>query len=106
MYSRRTFLKISGVLATLLAGGYIFRNSSFTKVKHILSSASHEKLAVSLSLSKGVGNLDLILNNQILVTGRRIDREGKHWQFISDKLLSDTSYELELFSEEESIFKP
>ena len=94
MYSRRTFLKISGLLVTLFAGGYIFRNSSFTKVKHILSSASHEKLAVSLSLSKGVENLDLILDNQILVTGRSIDREGKHWQFISDKLLSDTSLSL------------
>jgi len=106
VYSRRTFLKISGLLVTVFAGSYIFRKSSFTKVKHILSSASHEKLAVSLSLSKGVENLDLILNNQILVTGRSIDREGKHWQFISDKLLSDTSYELELSSEKESIFKP
>ena len=61
MYSRRTFLKISGILATLLAGGYLFRNSGSIKVKHILPSVSHEKIAVSLSLSEGASKLELIL---------------------------------------------
>ena len=65
MYTRRTFLKISGILATLLAGGYVFRNSNSLEVKHILSSVSHEKLAVTLSLSKGTSSLELILNNII-----------------------------------------
>jgi hypothetical protein len=31
MYTRRTFLKISGILATLLAGGYVFRDSNNLK---------------------------------------------------------------------------
>ena len=62
------------MLATLLAGGYIFRNSSFTEVKHILSSASHEKLAVSLSLSKGVNLIfliDLVLIRQIKLASHK-----------------------------------
>ena len=96
MYTRRTFLKISGILATLLAGGYVFRNSNSLEVKHILSSASHEKLAVTLSLSKGTSSLELILNNNVLVEGKPMDREGKHWQFIANDLSPNRSYNLEL----------
>ena len=66
MYSRRTFLKISGLLATLLAGGYIFRNSSFTKVKHILSSASHEKLDVAEINSCGGHNPDNLETGEMI----------------------------------------
>ena len=106
MYSRRTFLKISGILATLLAGGYVFRNSNNIEVKHILSSASHEKLAITLSLSKGTSSLDLILNNKFLAEGMPMDREGKHWQFIADELSPNRSYNLELISEGETIFEP
>ena len=91
MYSRRTFLKISGILATLLAGGYVFRNSNNIEVKHILSSASHEKLAITLSLSKGTSSLDLILNNKFLAEGMPMDREGKHWQFIANELSPNLS---------------
>ena len=106
MYTRRTFLKISGILATLLAGGYVFRNSNSLEVKHILSSASHEKLAVTLSLSKGTSSLGLILNNNVLIEGRPMDREGKHWQFIANDLSPNRSYNLELISEGETIFEP
>ena len=76
MYSRRTFLKISGILATLLAGGYVFRNSNNIEVKHILSSASHEKLAITLSLSEGTSSLGLILNNKFLAEGMPMDRRA------------------------------
>ena len=106
MYSRRTFLKISGILATLLAGGYIFRSSGSKKVHHILSSVSHEKLAVSLSLSEGTSDLKLILDNKILAKGRCTDREGKHWQFIADSLSPDNSYNLQLITNNEPIFEP
>ena len=104
MLSRRNFLKTSAILATLLAGGYIFRSPNNTKVKHILCSASHEKLAVSTSLSKGVSSLDLILDDKIKSIGKRIDREGKHWQFLVNKLTSDKTYKLQLTSQEQPLY--
>ena len=91
MYSRRTFLKISGILATLLASGYIFRNPSNIRVKHILPAVSHEKIAVSLSLSEGASKLELILDDKSVVKGKSSDREGKHWQFIVEQLSADNS---------------
>ena len=105
MLSRRNFLKTSAILATLLAGGYIFRSPNNTKVKHILCSASHEKLAVSTSLSKGVSSLDLILDDKIKSIGKRIDREGKHWQFLVNELTSDKTYELQLTSQEQPLYR-
>ena len=106
MYSRRTFLKISGILATLLAGGYVFRNSGSIKVKHILPSVSHEKIAVSLSLSESASKLELILDDKSVVKGKSTDREGKHWQFIVDQLSADNSYNLKLVADNEPIFEP
>ena len=64
MYSRRTFLKISAVLSALVAGGFLFKNSGNQKVKHILSSASHERLGISLSLSESTSKLELILDEK------------------------------------------
>ena len=98
MYSRRTFLKISGILATLLASGYIFRNPSNIRVKHILPAVSHEKIAVSLSLSEGASKLELILDDKSVVKGKSSDREGKHWQFIVDQLSADNSYNCLLYT--------
>ncbi|MFL2692170.1 MAG: twin-arginine translocation signal domain-containing protein [Gammaproteobacteria bacterium] len=105
MYSRRTFLKISAVLSALVAGGFLFKNSGNQKVKHILSSASHERLGISLSLSESTSKLELILDQKSLIKGKKIDQEGKHWQFISNKLVSDRSYQLQLLSEDEPIYK-
>ena len=99
MYSRRTFLKLSASLAALAAGGYLFRGSSSQKVKHILSSASHEKLAVTLSLSQSTSKLDILLDDSSLVEGKKIDIEGRHWQFIAENLVSNKSYKLQLVSE-------
>ena len=86
MYSRRTFLKISASITALVAGGYFFKSSGGPKVKHILSSASHERLSISLSLSKSTSKLELLLNDRELIQGKKTDREGKHWQFLSNKL--------------------
>ncbi len=104
MYSRRTFLKLSASLAALAAGGYLFRGSSSQKVKHILSSASHEKLAVTLSLSQSTSKLDILLDDSSLVEGKKIDIEGRHWQFIAENLVSNKSYKLQLVSENENIY--
>ena len=105
MYSRRTFLKISASITALVAGGYFFKSSGVPKVKHILSSASHERLGISLSLSKSTLKLELLLNGSNLIKGRKTDKEGKHWQFLSNKLISNESYELQLISENEPIYK-
>ena len=105
MYSRRTFLKISAVLSALVAGGYLFKNSGNQKVKHISSSASHERLGISLSLSESTSKLELILDEKSVIKGKKIDKAGKHWQFISNKLVSDRSYQLQLLSEDEPIYK-
>ena len=105
MYSRRTFLKISSGIIALLSSGLIFRNISNQKVNHILASVSHEKLAISVSLSKKTTKLELMLDNKVIIKGIQKDRIGTNWQFISDKLLSDKSYKLRLISEEEPIYK-
>lgn len=105
MYSRRTFLKISSGIIALLSSGLIFRNISNQKVNHILASASHEKLAISVSLSKKTTKLELMLDNKVIIKGIQKDRIGTNWQFISDKLLSDKSYKLRLISEGEPIYK-
>ena len=106
MYSRRTFLKISSGIIALLSSGLIFRNISNQKVNHILASASHEKLAISVSLSKKTTKLELMLDNKVIIKGIQKDRIGTNWQFISDKLLSDHSYKLQLISEGDLIYKP
>ena len=106
MYSRRTFLKISSGIIALLSSGLIFRYISNQKVNHILASASHEKLAISVSLSKKTSKLDLMLDNKVIIKGIQKDRIGTNWQFISDKLLSDHSYKLQLISEGAPLYKP
>ena len=106
MYSRRTFLKISSGIIALLSSGLIFRNISNQKVNHILASATHEKLAISVSLSKKTTKLELMLDNKVIIKGIQKDRIGTNWQFISDKLLSDHSYKLQLISEGDLIYKP
>ena len=106
MYSRRTFLKISSGIIALLSSGLIFRNISNQKVNHILASASHEKLAISVSLSKKTTKLELMLDNKVIIKGIQKDRIGTNWQFISDKLLSDHSYKLQLISGGDPIYKP
>ena len=106
MYSRRTFLKISSGIIALLSSGLIFRYISNQKVNHILASASHEKLAISVSLSKKTTKLELTLDNKVIIKGIQKDRIGTNWQFISDKLLSDHSYKLQLISEGDPLYKP
>jgi len=106
VYSRRTFLKISSGIIALLSSGLIFRNISYQKVNHILASASHEKLAISVSLSKKTTKLQLMLDNKVIIKGIQKDRIGTNWQFISDKLSSDHSYKLQLISEGDPIYKP
>ena len=105
MTSRRSFLKISTGIIALLGSGLIFQNFKSLRVKHILASASHEKLALSVSLSKKTSRLDLVLNNQ-KVNGTQVDSLGTNWQFISPKLESNTAYKLQLLSEDEAIYKP
>ena len=94
MYSRRTFLKITAGIIGLFGGGFILRNSNNQKVNHILASASHEKLALCVSLSKQTPRLELILDDKIVVKGIQTDRKGTNWQFISNKLVSNHSYKL------------
>ncbi len=106
MYSRRTFLKITAGIIGLFSGGFILRNSNNQKVNHILASASHEKLALCVSLSKHTSRLELVLDNKIIIKGVQTDRKGTNWQFISNKLLSNHSYKLQLMSEGNSIYKP
>ena len=105
MTSRRSFLKISTGIIALLGSGLIFQNFKSLRVKHILASASHEKLALSVSVSKKTSKLDLVLNNQ-KVNCTQVDSLGTNWQFISPKLESNTTYKLQLLSEEEAIYKP
>ena len=105
MYSRRTFLKISAGIIGLLSGALIFRNSNNQKVNHILASASHEKLALCVSLSKQTSRLELVLDDKIIIKGVQTDRKGTNWQFISNKLVSNHSYKLQLISEGEPIYK-
>ena len=105
MYSRRNFLKFSAGIVGLIASGLLFRISKKNKVRHILASASHERLALSVSLYKQTSKLNLILDNQNIVEGIQIDNEGTHWQFITSKLASNQSYELQLISENEPIYK-
>ena len=99
MYSRRTFLKITAGIIGLFGGGFILQNSNNQKVKHILASASHEKLALSVSLSKKTSRLELVLDDRIVIKGIQTDRIGTNWKFISNKLLSNNSYKLRLMSE-------
>ena len=106
MLSRRNFLKISSVLIGLIASGFFFKVSKKKKVRHILASASHERFALSISLYKKTSKLDLILDGQNIVKGVQVDKEGTNWKFISDKLLSNQSYELQLISGDRPIYKP
>ena len=85
MLSRRNFLKASSALAVALMGGLYFTRKTKINAKHILCSASHDKLAVSLSLPKGISQLELKVNN-LTFNARRVDLEGKHWQILADKL--------------------
>ena len=105
MYSRRTFLKLSAALTAILAGGFFFKGSKDQKVKHILSSASHEKLAVTLSLSQATSEMGLLLDDDYMVKGVSTDSEGKHWQFIVNNLSPNKSYKLQLVSENVNIYK-
>ena len=105
LYSRRTFLKLSAALTAILAGGFFFKGSKDQKVKHILSSASHEKLAVTLSLSQATSEMGLLLDDDFMVKGTSTDSEGKHWQFIVNNLSPNKSYKLQLVSENQSIYK-
>ena len=105
MYSRRTFLKITAGIIGLFSGGFILRNSNNQKVNHILASASHEKLALCVSLSKQTPRLELMLDDKIVVKGIQTDRKGTNWQFISNKLVSNHSYKLQLISKGEPIYK-
>ena len=106
MLSRRNFLKISSVLIGLIASGFFFKVSKNKKVRHILASASDERFALSISLYKKTSKLDLILDGQNIVKGVQVDKEGTNWKFISDKLLSNQSYELQLISGDRPIYKP
>ena len=105
MYSRRTFLKILAGIIGLLSGGLILRNFNNQKVNHILVSASHEKLALCVSLSIDTSRLELVLDDKIIIKGIQTDRIGTNWQFISNKLISNKSYKLQLISEGEPIYK-
>ena len=105
MYSRRTFLKITAGIIGLFSGGFILRNSNNQKVNHILASASHEKLALCVSLSKKTSRLELVLDDKIVIKGVQTDKKGTNWQFISNKLESNHSYKLQLISEAELIYK-
>tara|TARA_Y100001933_G_scaffold81481_1_gene82804 strand:- start:1267 stop:2862 length:1596 start_codon:yes stop_codon:yes gene_type:complete len=105
LYSRRTFLKLSAALTAILAGGFFFKGSKDQKVKHILSSASHEKLAVTLSLSQATSEMGLLLDDDYMVKGVSTDSEGKHWQFIVNNLSPNKSYKLQLVSENVNIYK-
>ena len=105
MYSRRSFLKITAGIIGLFGGGFIFRNSINQEVRHILASASHDKLALSVSLSKKTSRLDLLLDDKFIIRGTQTDKIGTNWQFISNKLLPNNSYKLRLMSEGKSIYK-
>ena len=100
MISRRTFLKLSGLLVILLASKSLFSWFSKPKVLHILCSASSEKLSATISLSKGISEVSLKVDNKIF-NGTKIDREGKHWQFLCENLRSNKTYSLSLISKEE-----
>ena len=100
MISRRTFLKLSGLLIVLLFSRSLFSWLSKPKVLHILCSASSDKLAATISLSKGINELFLKVDEKIF-NGTKIDREGKHWQFICENLRSNRTYSLSLVSKEE-----
>ncbi len=105
MYSRRAFLKISATLAAIVAGGFVLKNSSNQKVRHILSTASHDRLGVSLSLARSSSKLEILVDDAYKILGKQIDREGKHWQFISNKLVPNTTYQLQLLSDSIPIYQ-
>ena len=58
-----------------------------------------------MSLFDKAENLEVKLDNQRIIKGNRIDRDGTHWQFIIDNLQANRSYQLELFTKQQSIFE-
>ena len=105
MYTRRTFLKLSAIFGILIAGNFFYKGSGSKIVRHILPSVSHNKIAISVSLFDKAENLEVKLDNQRIIKGNRIDRDGTHWQFIIDNLQANRSYQLELFTKQQSIFE-
>ena len=105
MYTRRTFLKLSAIFGILIAGNFFYKGSGSKIVRHILPSVSHNKIAISVSLFDKAENLEVKLDNQKIIKGNRIDRDGTHWQFIIENLQANRSYQLELFTKQQSIFE-
>ena len=58
-----------------------------------------------MSLFDKAENLEVKLDNQKIIKGNRIDRDGTHWQFIIENLQANRSYQLELFTKQQSIFE-
>ena len=83
----------------------MLRNSNNQKVNHILATANHEKLALCVSLSEQTPRLELMLDDKTVIKGIQTDRKGTNWQFISNKLVSNHSYKLQLISNGEPIYK-
>ena len=106
MYSRRTFLKISAFLGALLAGSLLIRGKSSNTVRHILPTASQDKIVISVSLYEPASELEVMLDSKRSIKGTRIDRQGTNWQIRIENLQANKSYELELFSDHQSIFEP
>jgi len=102
LISRRTFIKLFGLLIVLLSLRFTFPWFAKPKVIHILSSASDTKLAVTISLSKGISQAYIKINQKSFF-GKKIDRDGKHWQFICNNLIADKTYALSIFSKDEML---
>ena len=106
MYSRRTFLKISAFLGALLAGSLLIRGKSSNTVRHILPAATQDKIVISVSLYEPASELEVMLDSKRSIKGTRIDRQGTNWQIRIENLQANKSYELELFSDHQSILSP
>jgi len=105
LITRRSFLKLSGLLVALFSLSYIFPWLGKIKVRHILCSSSADKLAASISLSKGISQAILQVND-VSFLGKKVDRDGRHWQFICENLSANKTYSLSLFSEGQMIEPP
>ena len=106
MYSRRTFLKISAFLGALLAGSLLIRGKSSNTVRHILPAATQDKIVISVSLYEPASELEVMLDSKRSIKEPGLTDKGTNWQIRIENLQANKSYELELFSDHQSIFEP
>lgn len=93
-FSRRSTL---GLLIASSAGATFLRACSRTgnRARHVLPSVTSDSLSVSVSLERPANDLRLTVDGTPH-KGRQTDSKGRFWTFHVDRLMPETTYELEL----------